>query len=110
MIKQVLAQAVSKTVENPLKGAELTSFAKIFGLAMNIVLGIGISLTVIYLIFGGIQYIMSRGDQKATQEARNSLTNAVIGFIVVIGAFTIKTVLSNAIGATDVVSQVVPTF
>ena len=69
------------------------TLAEAFGIAINIVLGIGIALTIIFLILGGIQYITSKGDQKAAQEARTSLTNAVIGFIVVIGAFTIRTVL-----------------
>src|SRR3989344_2937557 len=71
----------------------ITSLTDVFTLAVNVVLGIGISLTIIFLILGGIQYITSKGDQKAAQEARTSLTNAVIGFIVVIGAFTIRTVL-----------------
>ena len=109
MIQQVLAQ-VSSDVTNPI--SNITTFAQAFGVIMNIVLGIGISLTVIYLIFGGIQYIMSRGDQKATKEARASLTNAVIGFIVVVGAFTIKTILGSAIGAEDpsAVSTITPDF
>ena len=78
---------------------EISSLADAMALAINVVLGIGIALTVVFLILGGIQYITSKGDQKATQEARTSLTNAVIGFIVVIGAFTIKNILSNLIGA-----------
>ncbi|OGC47808.1 hypothetical protein A2886_00270 [candidate division WWE3 bacterium RIFCSPHIGHO2_01_FULL_42_13] len=77
----------------------ITSLTDVFTLAVNVVLGIGISLTIIFLILGGIQYITSKGDQKAAQEARTSLTNAVIGFIVVIGAFTIKTVMVSILGA-----------
>lgn len=73
----------------------INSLADAMALAINIVLGIGISLTVIFLILGGIQYITSKGDQKAAQEARTSLTNAVIGFIIVVGAFTIRTILAN---------------
>lgn len=79
----------------------ITTLADAMTLAINIVLGIGIALTVVFLILGGIQYITSRGDQKATQEARTSLTNAVIGFIVVVGAFTIKTILGNLLEIDD---------
>lgn len=84
-----------------------------FSLAINVVLGIGIALTIIFLILGGIQYITSKGDQKAAQEARTSLTNAVIGFIVVIGAFTIRTVLLSVLGTSPGevdVPGVTPTF
>ena len=73
----------------------ISTLADALALIINIALGIGISLTVIFLILGGIQYMTAKGDQKATQAARDSLTNAVIGFIVVVGAFTIKNVLAN---------------
>ena len=52
MIKQVFAQ-VTKEVKNPI--SEISTFSDAFAIIMNIVLGIGISLTVIYLIFGGLQ-------------------------------------------------------
>jgi hypothetical protein len=91
----------------------ITSLSDAFGLIINVVLGVGVALTIIFLILGGIQYITSKGDQKAAQEARTSLTNAVIGFIVVIGAFTIRTVLLSVIGIDEgslEVTNVTPTF
>lgn len=74
------------------------NLADVFGFLVNVVLGVGIAVTIIFLILGGIQYITARGDQKAAGAARESLTNAVIGFIVVIGAFTIRFILMNIIG------------
>lgn len=100
LLTKVYAQTageVSKEIAKPDLG--INSLAEAFGLAINIVMGVGISLTIIFLILGGIQYMTAKGDQKAAQEARTSLTNAVIGFIVVIGAFTIRTVLLNILGA-----------
>jgi hypothetical protein len=73
----------------------------VFGFLVNVVLGVGIAVTIIFLILGGIQYITARGDQKAAGAARESLTNAVIGFIVVIGAFTIRLILLNVIGGAN---------
>ena len=73
----------------------------VFGFLVNVVLGVGIAITIIFLILGGIQYITARGDQKAAGAARESLTNAVIGFIVVIGAFTIRLILLNVIGGVN---------
>ena len=72
--------------------------SQVFGFLVNVVLGVGIAVTIIFLILGGIQYITAKGDQKAAGAARDALTNAVIGFIVVIGAFTIRTILLNVIG------------
>ena len=69
----------------------------VFGFLVNVVLGVGIAITIIFLILGGIQYITAKGDQKAAGAAREALTNAVIGFIVVIGAFTIRLILMNVL-------------
>jgi hypothetical protein len=77
------------------------NLADVFGFLVNVVLGVGIAVTIVFLILGGIQYITAKGDQKAAGAAREALTNAVIGFIVVIGAFTIRTILINVIGVTN---------
>ena len=95
MLQQVFAVTLNK-----ITFGTVNTLADAMALAINIVLGIGVSLTIVFLIIGGIQYITSKGDQKATIEARTSLTNAVIGFIVVVGAFTIKTILGNILGVT----------
>ncbi len=97
LLQHVYAQSIPTTPT--IINLSVDTLPEILGLAINIVLGIGVALTIVFLILGGIQYITSKGDQKAAQEARTSLTNAVIGFIVVIGAFTIRTVLLNIIGA-----------
>ncbi len=99
MIRQALAQAVTTEVIDPLPFGDGTTLADIFALIINVVIGIGIALTVIFLILGGIQYITSRGDAKAADAARSSLTNAVIGFIVVLAAVTIRFVVQNVLGA-----------
>lgn len=98
VLRTAAAQAVpTGTVVNPLDlGTEVT-IAQIFTLITNIIIGIGIALTVIFLVLGGIQYITSRGDTKQVETARASLTNAIIGFIIVIAAVTIRFVVSNVL-------------
>jgi len=43
----------------------------------------GIALLV-YLVLGGLQMMTSRGDPKAMQSAQGKITNAVIGFVIII--------------------------
>ncbi|MGA2910472.1 MAG: hypothetical protein ABSE04_01545 [Candidatus Microgenomates bacterium] len=43
----------------------------------------------IYLILGGFQLMTSQGDPKAAQSAQAKITNALIGFVIVIFAFVI---------------------
>ena len=75
----------------------IKSLPDLFNFLINLVMGIGVALAVIFLVIGGIQYITSKGDQKAAETARQTLTNAVIGFIIVIGAFAIKTIVLGAL-------------
>src|SRR3989344_6185582 len=99
LIRSVYAAGNNIDKEVILPKLNINNLSELFGIAINIVLGAGLALTIIFLILGGIQYMTAKGDQKAATEARNALTNAVVGFVVVIGAFTIKKVIENITGA-----------
>lgn len=55
-------------------------------------------LAVLYLMFGGIKLITSRGDKQAVESARKHITYAVIGLVVVLGTFFILNILFNILG------------
>lgn len=59
--------------------------------------GAGIGLLV-YLIMGGLQLMTSRGDPKAIQAAQTKITNALIGFIVVIFAYILVALFGKVLG------------
>ena len=100
IIRDIMASAALAATNKVVQPIDLkfTNLSDVFGFLVNVVLGVGIAVTIIFLILGGIQYITAKGDQKAAGAARDALTNAVIGFIVVIGALTIRTILLNVIG------------
>ena len=50
------------------------------------------------LILGGVRYIMSGGDAKKTEEARNMLTVAILGFALVVVAAMIYPLLQKFFG------------
>jgi len=101
-LKDILVGTVQAATATNVQRINLpfNNLADVFGFLINVVLGVGIAVTIVFLILGGIQYITAKGDQKAAGAAREALTNAVIGFIVVIGAFTIRLILINVIGGT----------
>lgn len=45
------------------------------------------------LIMGGLRYLTAGGDEKSTAAARNTLTNAFIGLIIIVAAFVITQLL-----------------
>lgn len=98
MLQQVFAQVDNEPVLTT-GLANIENLGDLFGLVLNVIVGVGIALVVIFLVLGGIQYVMSKGDPKAADAARLSLTNAIIGFVVIIGALTIKAVVLNVLGA-----------
>lgn len=62
----------------------------------------GLALLV-YMIFGGLQYMLSRGDPKAMQSAQAKITNALIGFLIIILAFTITQLVAQILGINNTI-------
>lgn len=73
----------------------------IFPLVQNIVFWAfilaGIT-AVVFIIWGGIKFITSRGDQKQVQGARQILTYAIIGLILILSSYIIVALLANLTG------------
>jgi len=56
-------------------------------------------VAVFMIVYAGIRYITSRGDPKAVEGARNTLTWAIIGLVVVIISFVIINFIGVFTGA-----------
>lgn len=94
---QVMAQGLRDVqVETP-RGFAL-SFGDLLNGVLSFVLIIGALLVLFYLILGGIEWITSGGDKGKTEGARNKITAAVIGLIVLAAAWAILTVVLNFLG------------
>lgn len=52
----------------------------------------------IFIIIGGIQWITAGGDKVAAQAARDRITAAVVGLLIVVAAFAIVLILSTVLG------------
>jgi len=75
-----------------------SSFSKIVGGTVSLLVIIGIIFFVLTIILGGIKWIGSSGDEKKLAVARNQITNAIIGLIVVIGVFAIVKLIGAMFG------------
>lgn len=62
-------------------------------------------LAVIYLMYGGIKWITSRGDKIAVESARKHIIAAVIGLVVVAGSFFALKVVFTLLGANNPLEQ-----
>jgi hypothetical protein len=51
-----------------------------------------------YLIYGGVQWIMSGGDKGKLEEARSKITNGIIGLAIVASAWAVYLLLDYFFG------------
>lgn len=96
----VLAIDIAKTDVVPGKGFAL-DFGKLINGVLSFVMVIAALLVFMYLIWGGIEWITSGGDKGKTESARNKITSAVIGLVVVAASYAILTLALNFLGFTD---------
>jgi len=57
-------------------------------------------IAVVFIIFAGVKFIRSGGQPKLVEDARNTLTYAIIGLVVIFLSFAIINFISAATGVT----------
>lgn len=75
----------------------LSSVTDIIIRVTNWVLGISGAVAVLFIIYGGILYITSAGNEKQADSAKKTLTVAIIGVIVILLSKVIITLVANTI-------------
>jgi amino acid transporter len=64
-------------------------------------LGLAGLIAVAMLVYGGFRYITSAGNEDIAKDAKRTITNSIIGLIIIILSFVIVTVVTNlAFGTT----------
>lgn len=90
LIPQVNAAAVT-TPSIPVQTGSgyFTSFPEMITSILTIVLTLATIMVLFYLIWGGIDWLTSGGDKGKTESARNKITAALIGLIIIISSWAI---------------------
>lgn len=65
---------------------------------LDMLLIIGGVVAVVFVIFGGVQYITSQGEPENTKHARGTIINALIGLVITIIAATFVNWLGYKLG------------
>ena len=73
---------------------------------LNLVMLIAALLVFAYLIWGGIEWITSGGDKGQTEKARNKITAAIVGLIVLAASYAILQLALNLLGFSGGIEQV----
>lgn len=87
--------AISSLPGNPFKITDLGGF-------ISSVIGFGIVLagiaSLLYLLWGGFDWITSGGDKTALENARNKITHAIIGLAIVVAVWAIFGLVQTFLG------------
>ncbi len=98
-VSKVLAQADPlATIKVNQPTGFFLDFGEMISKVLNIILIIAVILVLFYLILGGISWLTSGGDKGKTESARNQITAAVVGLIIIVSSWAIMLFVQNILG------------
>ena len=93
--------SLGSTLSEKLQALEDTSATDEYGfveIIKDIAIPLSVICVVLLLIYGGYMLMSSRGDPDKLQEAKQVITNAIIGFVVILLCVAILILISNTLG------------
>lgn len=78
--------------------AGTTAFGKVVSSLVGLLLILAFLLSLFYLLTGGVAWITSEGDKANLEKARNKITHAIMGLIIVAAAFAIFRLVGQFFG------------
>jgi Type IV secretion system pilin len=105
------ANACSPNLQNPLQSGADCSHANgtsnnlfatngVFQTVANTLIFLVGAVSVVFLIIGGLRYVISNGDSKQVEAAKNTILYAIIGIVVAVIAFALVQFVINALAKT----------
>lgn len=79
---------------------DFNSFPGIIGTLIRLILIVAIVISLFFLIYGGIRWVLSGGDKTAVEAARNHIVAAIVGLVIVLLAFFILNLIGGFFGIT----------
>ena len=96
--------AFAATIGSPVSAG--TDLGSLFNTIFLWLIGIVGGLAIIFIVIGGIRYIIAGGDPKATDSAKNQITAAIVGLVIALLAVAIVLIIGNILGACTPLNQV----
>ena len=84
-------------VQRPVNVPNIT-IGNVVSAVVGIILIIAAIAAFLFLLLGGIQWITSGGDKAGLEAARNKITNAIVGLIIVASAWAIMLLVGQFTG------------
>jgi hypothetical protein len=93
----VFAQPAPSTpvrLNNPLR---VETISDLLAAILNIVIVLAVPIIVFFIIYAGFLYVTARGNAQQVEQATRSLTYAIIGGVLVLGAVAIAQIIRTLV-------------
>lgn len=97
-----LVLAVTPTLTNPLGTSDVR---EIVGRVISAALSVVGSLALLIFIYGGFLWLTSRGDTKMVTKGKDTMIWAILGLVIIFGAYVIVRTVLTALVAGSVTSS-----
>ena len=96
-METIFAQAKLE-IKQPTDIVKINDIGQLISALVGSIMIIASLLAFAYLLMGGIKWITSGGDKAGMEEARNKITHAIVGLIIVGAAWAIMNLVQNFLG------------
>lgn len=79
-------------------GLQISDVAQVVGGGVKALIAVAGLLFFVMLVIGGIQYVLSGGDKLGATAARDRITHALIGILIVAAAYAITALVTAVTG------------
>jgi TRAP-type C4-dicarboxylate transport system permease small subunit len=87
-------QTDAATLANPLR---VNTITELLAAILNIVIVLAVPVIVFFIIYAGFLYVTAKGNAQQIEQATRSLTYAIIGGVLVLGAVAIAEIIRNLV-------------
>jgi len=102
MFKTVVTKVYADLTADPINPFPGTTTVKgLITIITNLLIAVGLGVTVIMIALAFIGFATSQGDEEKTKNAQNWLTYAVIGGIGLFLVYTLRAVILNLVGVDE---------
>lgn len=100
MIKEIALRINGTEIQAPggIPTGGANTGGKIISVGITTLFIIAILLALLFLLWGGIDWIMSEGDKNKVHSAREKIVYSIVGLVVVLLSFFIVSLVSGVLG------------
>ena len=102
----VFAQNINLRPGGIAQNIQNITIAGLVSVVIRVILLAAFVIAFIFLLIGGIRWILAGGDKAAAESARGTLTAAIIGLIIVLSAWALMFFIEKVFGVTIISGQI----